>query len=288
MSTSPRKVPIHALPLASPTLQSTLTRLDLGPEPSSQRRSTTFKTDTRGVWARTIPLWTSWPLRITKEEVEAMGVDIESGGKVSAEDVLARWDPADVVGPDAKDLRGGDNGLQVLSSTHRSKLKPVLLGLSGKAAQDCLPHLDIGDADELCNAGIKTASKTEEDSGSQAARDALTDVLSGRHVLASKETDQAGPTYAPWSTRYVGHQFGSWAGQLGDGRAISLLETTSEQGGRMEIQLKGSGRTPFSRTADGLAVLRSGVREFLGCEGESYTPLNRCRGACFIARRLAG
>jgi hypothetical protein len=198
-----------------------------------------------------------------------MGVDIENGGKVSAEDVLARWDPVDPVELETPKEGGGTgNGLQVLSSNHRQKLNPVLLGLSGKAVQDCLPHLDIGDADELCNGELKTTSKANGSDGSEEARKAMTDILSGRRVLASKETDDAGPTYAPWSTRYVGHQFGSWAGQLGDGRAVSLLETTSDQGGRMEIQLKGSGRTPFSRTADGLAVLRSGVREFLGCEGE--------------------
>lgn len=66
----------------------------------------------------------------------------------------------------------------------------------------------------------------------------------------------------------IGHQFGSWAGQLGDGRAVSILETTTADGKRQEIQLKGAGRTPFARTADGLAVLRSGVREYLCAEGE--------------------
>jgi uncharacterized protein YdiU (UPF0061 family) len=51
-----------------------------------------------------------------------------------------------------------------------------------------------------------------------------------------------------------------------------LLETKTPDGVRMEIQVKGAGRTPFSRTADGLAVLRSGVREFLGCEGKHLSP----------------
>jgi uncharacterized protein YdiU (UPF0061 family) len=64
------------------------------------------------------------------------------------------------------------------------------------------------------------------------------------------------------STRYAGHQFGVWAGQLGDGRAISLGEII-QAGDRYEIQTKGSGLTPFSRMGDGKAVIRSSVREYL-------------------------
>lgn len=65
------------------------------------------------------------------------------------------------------------------------------------------------------------------------------------------------------STRYAGHQFGVWAGQLGDGRAISLGELITEDKSRLEIQTKGSGLTPFSRMGDGKAVIRSSVREYL-------------------------
>jgi uncharacterized protein YdiU (UPF0061 family) len=61
---------------------------------------------------------------------------------------------------------------------------------------------------------------------------------------------------------YGGHQFGSWAGQLGDGRAIHLGEIVHE-GRRLELQLKGAGPTPYSRGSDGRAVLRSSIREFL-------------------------
>lgn len=65
------------------------------------------------------------------------------------------------------------------------------------------------------------------------------------------------------STRYAGHQFGIWAGQLGDGRAISLGEIICKNNERLEIQTKGSGLTPFSRMGDGKAVIRSSVREYL-------------------------
>jgi uncharacterized protein YdiU (UPF0061 family) len=68
------------------------------------------------------------------------------------------------------------------------------------------------------------------------------------------------------STRYAGHQFGVWAGQLGDGRAISLGEILTAKNERLEIQTKGSGLTPFSRMGDGKAVIRSSVREYLCSE----------------------
>ncbi len=69
----------------------------------------------------------------------------------------------------------------------------------------------------------------------------------------------------PYAMCYGGHQFGNWAGQLGDGRAINLMEV-EHNNKRWAIQLKGSGETPYSRTADGLAVLRSSIREYLCSE----------------------
>ncbi len=70
----------------------------------------------------------------------------------------------------------------------------------------------------------------------------------------------------PYAMCYGGHQFGNWAGQLGDGRAINLGEVKNQQGEYWALQLKGAGPTPYSRTADGLAVLRSSVREYLCSE----------------------
>jgi uncharacterized protein YdiU (UPF0061 family) len=75
----------------------------------------------------------------------------------------------------------------------------------------------------------------------------------------------------PWAQCYGGYQFGQWAGQLGDGRAISLFETEKKTKKevwpeRYELQLKGAGRTPYSRFADGKAVLRSSLREFVVSE----------------------
>ena len=69
----------------------------------------------------------------------------------------------------------------------------------------------------------------------------------------------------PYAMCYAGHQFGHWAGQLGDGRAINLFEVVNG-GKRWAVQLKGAGETPYSRSADGLAVLRSSIREHLCSE----------------------
>jgi uncharacterized protein YdiU (UPF0061 family) len=73
------------------------------------------------------------------------------------------------------------------------------------------------------------------------------------------------PNTDPYAMCYGGHQFGNWAGQLGDGRAINLMEV-EHQNKSWAVQLKGAGLTPYSRTADGLAVLRSSIREHLCAE----------------------
>lgn len=81
----------------------------------------------------------------------------------------------------------------------------------------------------------------------------------------------------PHAMAYGGHQFGNWAGQLGDGRAINLGELVIPDGTRRTLQLKGAGPTPYSRSADGLAVLRSSVREFLCSEAMFHLGVNTTR-----------
>ncbi|KAK0706558.1 YdiU domain protein [Lasiosphaeria miniovina] len=79
--------------------------------------------------------------------------------------------------------------------------------------------------------------------------------------------EESGSGGYPWAQCYGGFQFGDWAGQLGDGRAISLFEATNPTTNvRNEVQLKGAGMTPYSRFADGKAVLRSSIREFVVSE----------------------
>ena len=86
----------------------------------------------------------------------------------------------------------------------------------------------------------------------------------------------------PLATVYSGHQFGQWAGQLGDGRAIWLGEAQSAQGPQ-EIQLKGAGRTPYSRGGDGRAVLRSSIREYLCSEAMHGLGIPTTRALCLVA-----
>jgi len=95
---------------------------------------------------------------------------------------------------------------------------------------------------------------------------ALSRPTAGSRALDILAGNALAPGMHPWSARYGGHQFGNWAGQLGDGRAITLGELPGPDGQRYELQLKGAGVTPYSRFADGRAVLRSSLREFLCSE----------------------
>ena len=98
-------------------------------------------------------------------------------------------------------------------------------------------------------------------------------VFAGNRVL---------PGMDPYAACYGGHQFGSWAGQLGDGRAINLGEVVNQRGERWTLQLKGAGATPYSRTADGLAVLRSSVREFLCSEAMHHLGVPTTRALSLV------
>ena len=80
-------------------------------------------------------------------------------------------------------------------------------------------------------------------------------------VLAGNQTKIGEHAFSTYATAYSGHQFGVWAGQLGDGRAIYLGDVNGQ-----ELQLKGAGKTAYSRMGDGRAVLRSSIREFLCSE----------------------
>ena len=95
----------------------------------------------------------------------------------------------------------------------------------------------------------------------------LLEALTGNRLLHGSD---------PLASVYSGHQFGHWAGQLGDGRAILLGQTA----GGLEIQLKGAGRTPYSRMGDGRAVLRSSIREFLCSEAMHGLGIPTTRALC--------
>ncbi|GAA6055855.1 hypothetical protein JCM3770_001522 [Rhodotorula araucariae] len=152
-----------------------------------------------------------------------------------------------------------------------------LVSVSHALREAWLPQLEIG-----------------SDAEGDEVRRQFVDVVSGRTVLAREPTTGDGEGeddkgFAPWSLCYAGHQFGSFAGQLGDGRAISILSTppTDEVAAKtgykaIELQLKGAGRTPYSRFADGLAVLRSSVREYLGAEAVAALGIPTSRALALV------
>lgn len=104
--------------------------------------------------------------------------------------------------------------------------------------------------------------------------DAWLEALAGNCLLPGME---------PYAACYGGHQFGNWAGQLGDGRAISLGQIKTAAGRFWELQLKGAGLTPYSRGADGRAVLRSSLREFLCSEAMHHLGIPTTRALSLVA-----
>jgi len=89
--------------------------------------------------------------------------------------------------------------------------------------------------------------------------------------------------FAPLAMVYSGHQFGVWAGQLGDGRALLIGQVRNEAGELWDIQLKGAGKTPYSRFGDGRAVMRSTVREYLGSEAIAALGIPTTRALAIVA-----
>jgi uncharacterized protein YdiU (UPF0061 family) len=102
---------------------------------------------------------------------------------------------------------------------------------------------------------------------------ALVEVLAGNRVV---------PGMVPYAACYGGHQFGNWAGQLGDGRAITLGEVVTRDGDTWELQLKGAGPTPYSRRADGRAVLRSSLRELVCSEAMHHLGVPTTRALSLV------
>ncbi|CAI8030743.1 Protein adenylyltransferase SelO-1, mitochondrial [Geodia barretti] len=109
----------------------------------------------------------------------------------------------------------------------------------------------------------------------QLSRPGFVEYMSGNKILPGSE---------PASHCYCGHQFGHFSGQLGDGCAHYLGEVVGPGGQRWELQLKGSGKTPYSRFADGRKVLRSSIREFLCSEAMHYLGIPTTRaGSCITS-----
>ena len=101
----------------------------------------------------------------------------------------------------------------------------------------------------------------------------VTEIFTGKQAVANAD---------PLAMLYAGHQFGHYMPQLGDGRAVLLGETTNAKNEKWEIQLKGSGLTPYSRDGDGRAVLRSTIREYLCSEAMHALGIPTTRALCII------
>ncbi|XP_055859967.1 protein adenylyltransferase SelO, mitochondrial-like isoform X2 [Biomphalaria glabrata] len=113
---------------------------------------------------------------------------------------------------------------------------------------------------------------------SEMMRQEFVQYFSGNRILPGSETA---------AHCYCGHQFGYFSGQLGDGAAMYLGEILNEKGERWEIQLKGAGKTPYSRSADGRKVLRSSIREFLCSEAIHHLGIPTTRaGSCITSDSL--
>ena len=123
----------------------------------------------------------------------------------------------------------------------------------------------------LLNQGL--ADELGLDPDRLAGRDGV-DVLAGNRVAPGSE---------PIAMAYAGHQFGGWVPQLGDGRALLLGEVIDRQGRRRDIQLKGSGRTPFSRSGDGKAPLGPVLREFIVSEAMAALGIPTTRSLAAVA-----
>jgi hypothetical protein len=187
-------------------------------QPSAQRRARMLEQDCHFSYVAPYPQ--PFPYNIAPPEPPAV---VEDKAKYVEEWLAAR----EAVHPRADDGKDGDkNALRIHYPKGRDQ--PIeLIGLSERGLQDCLPHLDVGDA--FSQLGTPTLSKEFEDEDTPSAEDhaikarqELVNVLSGHATLMTGEDAEV--PFGPWSLRYSGHQFGSWAGQLGDGRATSVRE----------------------------------------------------------------
>ncbi|TRM58619.1 hypothetical protein BD626DRAFT_550636 [Schizophyllum amplum] len=225
--------------------------------PSLQRRARIIAPQSHFSFVSPFPSPFPYDIRPPHEEEE-------NDDNVNKAAVIEQWLAArEAVHP--KPEAGSTGGLKMYEPQVRNERRE-LLGVSETGLRDCYPQLDVGDAFAVVGTpslAVDAQEEAREPAGEDVitTRQELIDVLAGHAVLGNED-------FAPWSMRYSGHQFGSWAGQLGDGRAISIhaVPHPNDPETTYEMQLKGAGRTPFSRSADGLAVVRSSIREYLASE----------------------
>lgn len=199
--------------------------------PSLQRRARLLDPSAHFSYVNPLPL--PFPFHIQfPEDVQDKKQFIDSW--------LSMKEATEVVNPVAES-NNEKEGITLTKYTSEDRIQErELLGLSTSCINDYFPQLDIGDSlniigvpsllvngekNQQQNVKVQQSEGTKNDTK---AREELIDILSGHTVLASfpSESSESGRGYAPWSLRYSGHQFGQWAGQLGDGRAISICMST--------------------------------------------------------------
>ena len=231
---SQSKLPLSALPL--PPTSHILTR-NLTPDPNTpsppglrkvqqenpsiQRRARVLAPQSHFSYVAPLPI--PFPFRIFPEEGE------EVTDKAA---FIEKWLSA------RESVHEADDSSQKTSSQltvyyPKNRDQPLeLIGLSETGLRDCVPHLHVGDAFDILGPAALSEpatnghAHTETSSEDVANRQELIDVLSG-HAMLMNVSEDAETQWAPWSLRYSGHQFGNWAGQLGDGRSISIRASFS-------------------------------------------------------------
>ncbi|TRX40784.1 protein adenylyltransferase SelO [Flavobacterium restrictum] len=150
---------------------------------------------------------------------------------------------------------------------------PIEINIPRQVEQACFSYVEPKQPSNpsLMHASKEVAALIGLEQDAIFSADFLT-IFSGKKVY---------PGTKPFALAYAGHQFGNWAGQLGDGRAINLTEVTHNNQSYI-LQLKGAGSTPYSRTADGFAVLRSSIREHLCAEAMHYLGIPTTRSLSLI------
>jgi uncharacterized protein YdiU (UPF0061 family) len=136
-----------------------------------------------------------------------------------------------------------------------------------------MPAEKVGGALRLIHANEKAAPLIGLDPGF-IREPGFVEIFSGHRPFPGGET---------LAMAYSGHQFGAWAGRLGDGRALLIAQVRNPKGELWDIQLKGSGLTPYSRFGDGRAVMRSTIREYLASEAVAGLSIPTSRALSIIA-----
>ena len=131
----------------------------------------------------------------------------------------------------------------------------------------------VGERPRLIHANAKAAALIDLDPKSF-SDPAFVEIFSGHRPFPGAE---------PLAMVYSGHQFGVWAGQLGDGRALLIAQLRNARGELWDVQLKGSGKTPYSRFGDGRAVMRSTIREYLCSEAMAALGIPTSRALAIVA-----